>query len=285
MITIALIFHKIGHYLFLWIRREKLQAMRERLDWIRFLFEMNGVIMNFLIAFIAIVAVTLTSKEEYLPNDNAVFGMTVSKNAQKLGFQDGDRVLSVNGKKVDLFDHILRTIIAEPGSTSVLVLRHNQQVTISISDDDKLTLLPNNFTYPFLPKLRPDSATDFSKDYLKYEVRNKGFHDAIISYTITFKAIITPWLPKKSHSSLGGFITIGSITNDLIGYVFLFAVSSILLGLINLIPLPGLDAGNTIIALIEKIRKKQFNSKRIRVVRIVCSGLITALLIALAYLN
>lgn len=282
MIIIALIFHKLGHYIPLWISKEKFKDLRAKFEWRLYFFEMNGVIMNFILAFLIILTITLTSKEKYLLNKNAIFGIECSDIAKEIGFENGDKIISVNHKEVDRFSDILQTIILESGDVEVELQRGEMQKTIIVKNTSKVYIIKSHSEL-FLPKLRPDSINDLSLNYLKFDERKKGINDAFKTFStilIMAKSYITPNQAQKDI----GLIKLSGV-KDLKGYLFLLSLSSIFIGLINLIPLPGLDAGNTLIALIEKVRKRNFNERTLRIIRIACSSMLVLIFLALIYLN
>ena len=283
MIIIALIFHKLGHYIPSWIKRENFKTLREKLSWKQYFFEMSGVLVNLVLAFLIILSITLTSKEKYLLNDNAVFGIECSDYAKNIGFKDGDKILSINNQKVDRFSDILKSIILANGDTEVLVQRNDKNEKIIVTDADKLTLIKNNSATLFVPKTKPDSLNGVTTNQLKYNERKLGFKDALVTFTTTVKMVYSYFSPRQTNG-INGFIALKGIKN-LKGFLYILAINSILIGLINLIPLPGLDFGNTIIAFIENTRKKKFDRQVLRIVRIACSSLIVISFLALIYLT
>lgn len=282
MIIIALIFHKLGHYIPLWICKEKFKDLRAKFEWRLYLFEMNGVIMNFILAFLIILTITLSSKEKYLLNENAIFGIECSDFAKEIGFENGDKIISINHKKVDRFSDISRTIILENGDVEVEIQRGKMQKTIIVKNTSKLHIIKSHSEL-FLPKLRPDSITDLSVNYLKFNERKEGINDAFRTFSTMFIIVKSYITPSQAQKDIGLIKLDGA--KDLKGYLFLLALSLVFIGLINLIPLPGLDAGNTIIALIEKARKRKFNERTLRIIRIVCSSMLVIIILALIFLN
>ena len=283
MIIIALIFHKLGHYIPSWIKRENFKTLREKLSWKQYFVEMSGVLMNLVLSFLIILSITLTSKEKYLLNDNAVFGIECSDYAKNIGFEDGDKILSINNQKVDRFSDILKSIILANGDANVLVQRNDRNEKIIVTDADKLTLIKNNSVPHFVPKTKPDSINGVTTNQLKYNERKLGFNDALATFTTTVKMVYSYFSPRQTNG-INGFIALKGIKN-LKGFFYLLAINSILIGLINLIPLPGLDFGNTIIAFIENTRKKKFDRQVLRTVRIACSSLIVISFLTLIYLT
>lgn len=281
MIIIALIFHKLGHYFTSWITKDKLNELRTQLEWRQVFVEMSGVITNFVLAFLIIFVVTLTSKEKYLLNENAIYGIEFSDVLRNIGFKNGDKIISINNKRIVRLSDILKSIIIETGDVNVLVHRGVDEKLITIHDSDKLEIMRNNATSHITPKLRPDSVSDLAVNYLRYNERQQGITDAFASFSNSIKMSLSYLSPNQT---IGGFVTINKVTS-IKGYLYLLALSSLFIGFVNLIPLPGLDMGNALIALLEKSRKRNFNGRRLKIIRIVCSSLIVIILLATIYLT
>jgi membrane-associated protease RseP (regulator of RpoE activity) len=282
-ILIALIFHKLGHYIPSWISKEKINELRTQFKWRQVLFEMSGSIMNFIMAFLLLLIVNLSSKEKYLLNENAIYGIEFSDVLKEIGFENGDRIISINNKKIVLFSDIITSILLETSDVTVMIQRGNSEELVNISDSDKLSIIQNKNYNHLTPILRPDSISDISMNFLKYEERQKGIKDAYTDFSYTIKLMLSYFSPTKGqYNGIGGYIAMKPPTNFK-GYLFILATQSILIGLINLIPFPGLDVGNTIIALIEKKRKRKFNTRKLKIIRIVCSILIIPLLLLVLF--
>ena len=80
----------------------------------------------------------------------------------------------------------------------------------------------------------------------------------------TFEGISEIVLGKRSASELGGPIMIASVAskaaeNGLESYLFIMAIISINLGLINLFPIPMLDGGHLLLYAVQAVTKKAIN--------------------------
>ncbi|MDR3095117.1 MAG: M50 family metallopeptidase [Bacteroidales bacterium] len=269
----ALIFHKIGHYLQWWLSKEKPRTTFGRN---RYFFEMGGVLMNFGLAVFIVLLTTFMTKDRYLLNENAIYGIRCSELAKEIGFRDGDKIISINGENIEYFSDNVPKIMQYEAS-QVLVKRDPDTILISISDKaERFALIDNPQIFIdhkifFTPKLCPDSIVDISSNCLIYTEKRRGFKNVVITFEQMFKAIKYLVMPQKPER-LGGFISVN--INNFIDRLQLFALNSLMVGLINLIPLPGLDAGNAMIVRIEQSKKRTFNKRKLRIIRIVCSILV-----------
>ncbi len=127
--------------------------MRTKPAWQRFLIMFGGVFFNFLLAIGLYAAVLHHWGEEYLRNDDAVYGIAVNDLSYELGFRNGDRILSFDGRPVDDFSQ-LQIELLHSKATEALVLRGQDTVKISIGEEYIPQMLnsPGMFAlaYPFV---------------------------------------------------------------------------------------------------------------------------------------
>ena len=106
--------------------------LRSKPAWQRLLVMLGGVMMNLALGFLLFIFVTYQYKQ-YLPNDQVVKnGIYAYDTGKQLGFETGDKIMAVNGKKVVRFDDIL-----QPGvflGSNITVERNGKQVDFTISD-------------------------------------------------------------------------------------------------------------------------------------------------------
>jgi regulator of sigma E protease len=113
---------------------------RAKPAWQRLLIMLGGVMMNFLFAMIIYIGVLYAWGEEYLPTENVKYGIVVNEVGKEIGFQDGDKILSVDNKQVENFMKVVPTIVLDDAH-SVQVMRDGQKVDVEISDADLALLL------------------------------------------------------------------------------------------------------------------------------------------------
>lgn len=124
---------------------------RAKPAWQRLLIMIGGVLFNFILALFIYSMVLFTWGESYHDMQKATYGMEFNKEAELLGFMDGDIMLRVDGKEVHRRDVDLLRAIAD--SREVTVLRNCQETTISIPEE--FGLLDMGKEEPFLQFLVP----------------------------------------------------------------------------------------------------------------------------------
>jgi regulator of sigma E protease len=104
---------------------------RSKPAWQRLFIMLGGIIMNVLVAMFVYMLVFGIWGEQYLPTENAKWGIMTDSLGQSVGLRNGDKVLSVAGKPVDRFNHIMTDIILGQ-ATTMQVSRDGQPVDINI---------------------------------------------------------------------------------------------------------------------------------------------------------
>jgi regulator of sigma E protease len=113
---------------------------RSKPAWQRLLIMTGGVLMNFLFAMIIYIGVLYAWGETYLPTENVTYGIEVNEVGKEIGFQNGDKILTVDNRKVENFMKIIPAIVLDHART-VQVEREGKVTDVEISDADLALLL------------------------------------------------------------------------------------------------------------------------------------------------
>ncbi|MDP4271587.1 MAG: site-2 protease family protein, partial [Bacteroidota bacterium] len=105
----------------------------------RLMIMVAGVVMNFLLAIFLYAMISFTWGDKYVPLKNARLGMEFSETAQRIGFHDGDILLSTDNKELERFDADILSDISK--AKQVNVLRNGQVVSVPIPADFMQQLL------------------------------------------------------------------------------------------------------------------------------------------------
>jgi len=125
---------------------------RSKPSWQRFFIIIGGVLMNFISAIIIYIALTFTWGKEYIPLENAKYGLSFSDAAQYAGFKNGDIIVSVDNTKPKLLHDFEKKLLLD-NPKEVVVLRNNELDTIHLKEDNWKKLLGErfcNFNFPFV---------------------------------------------------------------------------------------------------------------------------------------
>lgn len=171
--------------------------------------------------------------------------------AEQAGVMEGDHIIGINDNETWSFEEF-RSIIGEYAGKDITlqVLRDGQQLSFPVS-------LPENGLIGVY--LRPmNEMFEFEKrEYSLLEAIPAGTvkaWDTTVNYLEELRLLFRPEV--KAHESLGGFITIGSIfapTWDWVHFWTITAFLSIILAVMNILPIPALDGGHVMFLMYEII--------------------------------
>ncbi len=106
---------------------------RAKKSWQRLLIMLGGVLVNFVLALVIYSAVLYTWGEEYLPNQNVEYGITVDSLAYDMGLRNGDKILSLDGEKLDDFQAFVSQLVLDDVKT-IQVERDGSQREIPVPE-------------------------------------------------------------------------------------------------------------------------------------------------------
>lgn len=180
--------------------------------------------------------------------------------AKNAGLLAGDELVGIDGNKFEWFDEFQRYLGFNKSKTvEVNVQRNGQQINIPVTLTPEGTLgVGTSRSYDQIFELKT----------IKYGLLasvpagiSKGFN-TIGDYLKQFRVIFSKH--TKAYESLGGFITIGSIfpgSWDWQSFWNLTALLSIILAVMNILPIPALDGGHVMFLLYEVITGRKPSDK------------------------
>ncbi len=198
--------------------------------------------------------------------------------AKEAGFEKGDVIVGLNGETIPFFDEFKNALQAFKGETvEVGIIRDGQpmQIEVEVPESGLLGVYPVG-----------DLKEFFDVKEVKYgffESFPKGMEKAygtFSSYIQQMKLIFSP--SAKGYESLGGFITIGSIFStewNWLQFWNITAFLSIVLAVMNILPIPALDGGHVVFLLYEMVTGKQLPDKVLEVAQYIGMILLFTLLI------
>ncbi len=195
--------------------------------------------------------------------------------AKDSGMQKGDKIVKVGVKMTPYYNDFLAEISQYANQKVVVsVVRENDTLpfTIQLSDDAKLGVYVDGNV------LESETQT-----YTFAEAIPQGFNKTGKELSDYWKQLKIVFNPKnKAYDSLGGFITIGSIFPDAFNWVEfwrLTAFLSIILAVMNILPIPALDGGHVLFLLVEIITRRKPSDKFMEIAQTVGLVILLVLLI------
>jgi regulator of sigma E protease len=197
--------------------------------------------------------------------------------AKKAGILPGDHIIGINGEKTEYFYDFqseLEGLSLE--EIEVTVLRDDRTIDFTLTTTKKsfigVTVVPwqqffdlVKIEYSFLEAIPAGISKGFSR---------------AISYVKQLKLIFTP--RTKAYESVGGFIKIGSIFSKVWNWQSFWemtAILSIILAIMNLLPIPALDGGHVMFLLYEMVSGRKPGDKFMEYAQIAGMAIILLLLL------
>ncbi len=107
---------------------------RSKPAWQRLIVMVGGVTVNVIVAFIIYAMVLFTYGQDILPNDAVKDGIAITEEAERAGFENGDKIISVDGKVYDDFSRLPMEILF--ANNAVQVERGGEVIDVKIDDND-----------------------------------------------------------------------------------------------------------------------------------------------------
>ena len=188
------------------------------------------------------------------------------------GLEQGDRIISISGEATEFVQDGWKILGNHAGeSVEASILRGTDTLAMSLQVDTTGRL------GIFLPQV--DVQT---KEYSFFTAIPAGFRKTFATiggYLKDLKLVVTP--STEAYKSVGSFISIGQIfpsTWDWHSFLSILALLSVMLGVMNLIPIPALDGGHILFTLYELITRRKPSDKFLYVAQIIGMILIFGLM-------
>lgn len=108
--------------------------LRSKPAWQRLCVMAAGVVLNFVLAIIIYIGIALHWGDDAIPFEAMTEGMDFSKEMKDAGFRDGDILMSLDGKPLDVNDYSLQWDMIQPGAR-VGVRRDGKDTVVVVSGD------------------------------------------------------------------------------------------------------------------------------------------------------
>jgi len=135
---------------------------RSKPAWQRLIVMMGGVTVNLVLAMGIYAMILFTWGGDVLKTENAVYGIECSELAKEIGFQNGDKILTVDGVYYESFIEIPEAILIS-GASEVIVERKGQEVSIPIPTNIVEQFIEKKGTSGFIGLAWPYIAQQFEK--------------------------------------------------------------------------------------------------------------------------
>ncbi|WRF39179.1 RIP metalloprotease RseP [Helicobacter pylori] len=221
--------------------------------WILF----GGAFFNFLFAILVYFFLALGGEKVLLP----IIG-DLEKNALEAGLLKGDKILSINHKKIASFREI-RSVVARSRGELVLEIERNHQIlekrltpkivaVISDSND------PNEIIKYKVIGIKPDMQKTGVVSYSLFQAFEQAlsrFKEGVVLIVDSLRRLIMGSASVKQLSGVVGIVGALSHASSVSMLLLFGAFLSINLGILNLLPIPALDGAQMLGVVFKNIFK------------------------------
>ncbi len=314
---------------------------RSKPAWQRLIVMVGGVTVNAILGILIYAMVLFVWGEQYLPTQNAKYGVSVDTLGYQIGLRDGDKIISVENKQVENIRKIPLEIMLNKAK-SIQVERNGEKISFDITEDDISEMIKNKYMlveprFPFdvdtvikgkaaekAGVLKGDKIlavngipTIYFQDFVKVLQNNKnldikislirnndtlvktaqvdetgkigigpktldkyfdlstkhygfaasfpaGIRKAKETFSDYLKQMKILFTVKGAHRELSGFAGIANAYSpdwDWQSFWAFTAFLSIVLAIMNILPIPALDGGHVMFLLYEVITRRKPNEK------------------------
>lgn len=232
-----------------------------------------GPFMNFLLAFVMLFGLTCSSYTA-MPQIREVSEGSV---AEEIGLQPGDTISRIDGKKIHIYDEVQYSLQKNQGEAILLEVIGQDGALYRYQVQPRFDAELGRYLIGFSPQVY---CGLFAEPVDGYETMSLGdtmqysFYAMINYVKMTAEGLARVFTFTASSEEYGGPIAIYNMVGTsyeaglqyslkaaVQNVVYIGAVLSANLGVLNLFPIPGLDGGKIVFLLLEAIRRKPMNTE------------------------
>jgi len=197
--------------------------------------------------------------------------------------RQGDRIVSVNGQEIKYVDQLVPLLQQNSNQTiEVELIRDSFRIkkTLNVNEDGKLGIM-HGATVQNMVDLGLMKVSNNS--YSLLESISVGTNNFVSFMGFYFDQLVAIFNPSTgAYKGLGGFIAIGNIfpsTWDWQSFWNTTALLSVMLGVLNLLPIPALDGGHAMFLVYEMVSGRKPSDKFMETVQVIGFIILLALVI------
>jgi regulator of sigma E protease len=231
-------------------------AYANQAPWRRFLVILAGPFMNYLTAIVIAAALLLTLGLRAADPSSRVGAVQAGSPAAAAGLRTGDRIVAIDGRPVDTFTGLVEVFRASPGRTVPLdVERGDERLALAITPRDDGGVGRVGF----------GQAHRLERDLGPGQALAEGFRRTNAQAALQLGAF-GALFSRSSKAELSGPVGIAQElvrgakagADELLNLVW---VISIVLAILNLLPVPALDGGRLVFLLWEIVTRRRVNER------------------------
>ncbi|MHC5217358.1 RIP metalloprotease RseP [Enterococcus sp. LJL128] len=240
----------------------------------RMLTNFAGPMNNFILAVILFTVSVFMSGGVTVTNTNRIGDVQPNSVAEKAGLKKDDQILSIDGKKVDDWQGMITLIQENPEKPLAFEVKSgNETKELTVTPEKDANVGKIGVSVP-----RKDSLTDKLLG---------GVTETINNSTMIFKTLGSLFT-SFNLNKLGGPVMMFQMSSEaskagIETVIWLMAMLSVNLGIVNLLPIPALDGGKLVLNVLEGVRGKPLSQEKEMIITLVGVGLVMLLMILVTW--
>ncbi len=232
-----------------------------------------GPIMNFILG---IVLFTILFYSVGSPS-TTIQEVLAGSPAETIGLQKGDQVVEIDGENIDSWGQLEKAIAKSEGNEITIILKRNGDNVLK-NIEPMVDEETNRVMIGIVPKMEKSLSGAVRNSFrnLMMIVREIG---AFLRRLVTREAVSSEVVGPVGIINLVGEATRAGWLN----LVFLAALISINLGIMNLLPIPALDGSRLLFLLVELFRGKPVDPEKEGMIHMVGFTILIALMVFVTY--
>lgn len=241
------------------------ESFSRRPPWQRMLVVLAGPVFNFILAWLIFWGLAYSQGvQELLP---VIGQVTNSSAAEEAGIVPGDRIIEIDGNRIDIWEDLVERIEANQGGQMLLTVQRDKEllsVHVTPRLQEKRNLFGEIKTMPMLGIAPKGEFVTRELGFLDSAIQGgrqiRDVSGLMIMGIVKLVERVIPW------TDMGGVILISELIhkeaqNGLVNLLALTALISINLGILNLLPIPVLDGGHILFFFLETITGKPLSQQ------------------------
>ena len=263
-------------------------SLQAKPAWVKAIIFAAGPLMNFLTAFLLLWGVFYVSGDVEIDKSKIVIGTVApGSRAEQAGIKPGDVILSLNGERIGRFDSLAEKVYSMPGAPVEVVWASGNdtiQKTLVTMKEESYNEKGEKI---FIGRIGIQQA--FTRKPVGFLTAGERAGITTVAFTGQVVRFVKGLFTREfSLKSVGGPVFISKIAGQeasrgFSSLLFLTALLSVNLALLNLFPIPALDGGHLLFLAIEGVIRRPISLKVRALVTQVGFGLLLLLIVFVTY--
>ncbi len=199
------------------------------------------------------------------------------ENAEKAGLAAGDKIIGINGKKINGHNNLQEKLASSKnGEVSLLLRRGDKDMILPVAVSEKGTI---GISFETGSAISPDYKMKKYTAGSAFAFGSADAWEALVSNVKGLKKIFSG--EEKATDAVQGPIGIAQIYGGTWDWAWFWRITGLLsmvLAFMNILPIPALDGGHVIFLTIESITRRKFSDKFMERSQVVGMVLLLALM-------